>query len=114
MKRPIAAGPKDSSRTDISSPNLISEKYQLSKYHTKYRELEQEEDKLDQLVIRELYAFKDAYILSQIKEIQAQIKSMQNNGDMEQVFELMKKLTRLNEIKNVLSKELGERIILKM
>ena len=94
--------------------NLISEKYQLSKYHTKYRELEQEEDKLDQLVIRELYAFKDAYILSQIKEIQAQIKSMQNNGDMEQVFELMKKLTRLNEIKNVLSKELGERIILKM
>ena len=33
---------------------------------------------------------------------------------MEQVFELMKKLTRLNEIKNILSKELGERIILKM
>ena len=123
MKRPIAAGPKGSSRTGISSPNpnvsrlaanLISEKYQLSKYHTKYRELEQEEDKLDQLVIRELYAFKDAYVLSQIKEIQAQIKSMQNNEDMDQVFELMKKLTRLNEIKNILSKELGERIILKM
>ncbi len=94
--------------------NLISEKYQLSKYHTKYRELEQEEDKLDQLVIRELYAFKDAYVLSQIKEIQAQIKNTQNNEDMEQVFELMKKLTRLNEIKNILSKELGERIILKM
>ena len=83
--------------------NLISEKYQLSKYHTKYRELEQEEDKLDQLVIRELYAFKDAYVLSQIKEIQAQIKSMQNNEDMDQVFELMKKLTRLNEIKNISS-----------
>ena len=33
---------------------------------------------------------------------------------MDQVFELMKKLTRLNEIKTVLSKELGERIILKM
>ena len=78
------------------------------------RILEQEEDKLDQLVIRELYAFKDAYVLSQIKEIQAQIKNTQNNEDMEQVFELMKKLTRLNEIKNILSKELGERIILKM
>lgn len=39
---------------------------------------------------------------------------MQNNEDMDQVFELMKKLTRLNEIKNILSKELGERIILKM
>ena len=39
---------------------------------------------------------------------------LQNNEDMDQVFELMKKLTRLNEIKNILSKELGERIILKM
>ena len=94
--------------------NLISEKYQLSKYHTKYRELETEEEKLDSLVLRELYGFKDAYILSQIKEVQAQIKEAQTKGDMDQVFELMKKLTRLNEIKNVLSKELGERIILKM
>ena len=32
----------------------------------------------------------------------------------DRLFELMKKLTRLNEIKNILSKELGERIILKM
>lgn len=94
--------------------NLISEKYQLSKYHTKYRELETEEEKLDSLVLRELYGFKDAYILSQIKEVQTQIKETQTKGDMDQVFELMKKLTRLNEIKNVLSKELGERIILKM
>lgn len=94
--------------------NLISEKYQLSKYHYKYKELENEESKLDQLIIRELYAFKDAYILIQIKEIQTQIKEVQSTGNMEEVFKLMKKLTRLNEIKTILSKELGERIILKM
>ena len=92
--------------------NLISDKYQLSKYHSKYRELEQEEDKLDQLVIRELYAMKDAYILHQIKEIQAKLKAA--SGNLEEAFELMKQLTRLNEIKGALSKELGERIILKM
>lgn len=94
--------------------NLISDKYQLSKYHTKYRELEQEEDKLEHLVLRDLYALKDAYILHQIKEIQAKIKETQSHGDMEGVLELMKQLTRLNEIKNVLCKELGERIVLKM
>lgn len=94
--------------------NLISDKYQLSKYHTKYRELEQEEDKLDHLVLRDLYAFKDAYILHQIKEIQSKIKEAQNKGDMEEALELMKQLGRLNEIKNVLCKELGERIVLKM
>lgn len=94
--------------------NLIGEKYQLSKYHSKYRELEQEEDKLDQLVLRELYGLKDAYIMQQIKEIQTQLKETQTGGNMEQTFELMKKLTHLNSIKNILSKELGERIILKM
>ncbi len=94
--------------------NLISEKYQLSKYHSKYRELEQEEDKLDQLVIREIYAMKDAYIIRQIKETQLGIKEAHLKGNEDQVFELMRKLTHLNEIKNVLSKELGERIVLKM
>lgn len=94
--------------------NLISDKYQLSKYHTKYRELEQEEDKLDHLVLRDLYAFKEAYILYRIKEIQAKIKEAQSKGDLEGALEHMKQLTRLNEIKNVLCKELGERIVLKM
>ena len=79
-----------------------------------WEEFLNEESKLDQLIIRELYAFKDAYILIQIKEIQTQIKEVQSTGNMEEVFKLMKKLTRLNEIKTILSKELGERIILKM
>ena len=94
--------------------NLISDKYQLSKYHTKFRELEQEEDKLDYLVPREIYSMKDAYILYKIKDIQAKIKEAQNKGDMEQIFDLMKQNAHLNEIKNVLCKELGERIVLKM
>lgn len=94
--------------------NLIGDKYQLSKYHTKYRELEQEEDRLDHLVLRDLYALKDAYILQKIKEIQVKIKEAQTEGKLEEALEQMKQLTRLNEIKNVLSKELGERIVLKM
>ena len=76
--------------------------------------MEQEQDKLDQLVTREIYAMKDAYILRQIKETQLGIKEAHALGNEDKVFELMKQLTRLNEIKNVLSKELGERIVLKM
>ena len=97
-----------------AAASLISEKYQLSKYHSKYRELEQEEDKLDLLVPRDIYAFKEAYILHQIKELQSQIKTAQAAGDMEGVMTLMARIATLNEIKSVLCKELGERIVLRM
>lgn len=94
--------------------NLISEKYQLSKYHSKFHELEDEKDMLDQLVIRDIFALKDAYIIRQIKETLGKMKEAQAAGNWEQAMELMKELTRLNDIKAVLSKELGERIVLKM
>lgn len=93
--------------------NLMSEKYQLSKYHFKFREVEQEEDKLDRLVVRDLFAFKDAYIMRQLKEKQEQLKQL-SSADPEQIMTVMKEIAQLNEIKKVLSKELGERIILKM
>ena len=94
--------------------NLISEKYQLSKYHSKFHELEDEKDMLNQLVIRDIFALKDVYIIRQIKETLGKMKEAQAAGNWEQAMELMKELTRLNDIKAVLSKELGERIVLKM
>lgn len=94
--------------------NLIDDKYELSKYHSKYRELEQEEDHLDQYVPRDLYALKDAYIKHQIKIIQNAIKKAQAEDNMEEIIKQIQEMSKLNEIKDVLSKQLGERIILKM
>jgi DNA primase, catalytic core len=94
--------------------NLIDDKYELSKYHSKYRELEQEEDHLDQYVPRDLYALKDAYIKHQIKLIQQAIKKAQAEGDMDEIIKKIQEMAKLNEIKDVLSKQLGERIILKI
>lgn len=100
---------------DVSriSANLISEKYQLSKYHSKYQEVEREEDRLEQLVIRDLLALKEAYILHQIREKQETLKQIPPDA-IGQMTQIMEEITRLNEIKKVLSKELGERIVLKM
>ena len=100
---------------DVSriTANLISEKYQLSKYHSKYQEVEREEDRLEQLVIRDLFALKEAYILHQIREKQETLKQVPPDA-IGQMTQIMEEITRLNEIKKVLSKELGERIVLKM
>lgn len=93
--------------------DLMSEKYQLSKYHFKYREVEPEEERLDQLVVRDLFALKEAYILRQIREKQEALKQISPEA-IEQMKQIMEEITQLNEIKKILSKELGERIILKM
>ncbi len=94
--------------------NLISEKYQLSKYHTKFRELDNEEEKLSQLVVKDIFYLKDAFIQFRIKELQDSIKELQGKDELDKVLGLMKELAELNHIKSILSKELGERIVLKM
>jgi DNA primase len=94
--------------------DLISEKYQLSKYHTKFQEIKREEDLLTQLVPRDLLGFKDACIRRQITEISDRIKGLQHTGDMDQVILLMKEQDELNVIKKNLNKMIGERIILRM
>ena len=94
--------------------SLISEKYQLSKYHTRYRELEMESDKLDILVPRDIYAFKEAYILHQIRLLQQELKDAQVATDVERMKDLMGRIVKLNEVKSLLCKELGERIVLRM
>jgi len=94
--------------------NLVSDKYQLSKYHYKFRELEQEEDKLQPYIIKDLFALKDAYISHQIKKIQSKLKEAHKLGGDDEVIKLMTQLTELNKIKNLLCKQLGERIIIKM
>ena len=93
--------------------NLLSEKYQLSKYHSKYRDLEQEEERLDQIVVREIFALKEAYVLNRIKQKEEELKHI-SSDDMDKIFAVMKEISELNDIKKILSKELGERIILKM
>jgi DNA primase len=95
--------------------DLVSDKYQLSKYHTKFQAIKQEEDLLTHIVPRDLLAFKDACIRKQISEIGNRIKDLQQSGgDEGQVFLLMQEQEELNIIKKNLNKMIGERIILKM
>ena len=93
--------------------DLLSDKYQLSKYHSKFREIETEESRLVQYVVRDLYALKEAYILYRIREKQESLKQLPPD-DVDGMMNLMQEIASLNEIKKVLSKELGERIVLKM
>jgi DNA primase len=96
---------------------LISDRYHLSKIHAKILG-EDLDDKDSRLLEQNLLNFqvprattelKNAYVLQQIKEIKEKMKQ----GDPDDSVSLITQLKQLQEIKKVLSKELGERIVLK-
>ena len=116
----------DSGRFFLSHPDaeisklaseLMSDRYQLSKIHSKIlgeevgdkgsRLLEQ--NLLSTYVPRATTELKNAYVLHQIEEIKKELKS----GLPENHTTLITRLQQLQEIKRVLAKELGERIVLK-
>lgn len=96
---------------------LMSDRYQLSKMHAKIlgEELNDkdsrllEENLLHSYVPRATTELKNAYVLQQIKQIKEEMKQC---GDDESLA-LIVRLQQLQEIKKILSKKLGERIILK-
>ncbi|MDR3269377.1 MAG: DNA primase [Tannerella sp.] len=66
----------------------------------------------EQALRRDLFALKEAYVRQQIRDVKNKIKGLQAEGKIDEALELMREQTRLNEIKMLLSKELGERIVL--
>jgi DNA primase len=102
----------------ISSPDdvvrrvtteLISEKYVLSKVHTKYAKIETEQDKLNELVPRAIYEWKDAILENQMRDIRQKIKEAGNNA--EELTALMSRQMELKQLKSEFAKFLGERIV---
>ena len=97
--------------TEISriALNCISDKYELSKVHTKYQHIASEEERIGELVPRALFELKDAIIGQEIKDIQQQLKRGQ--GDESEKRQLMQRIAELFKVKAALAKELGERTV---
>lgn len=93
---------------------LASDKYPLSKVHSKFQKIEEESEKLLDMVPYEVLNYKDAILKIRMEKIGLQIKQAQDKNDSEQMTTLMKELFDLKETKKILSKHLGERIVLKI
>lgn len=98
-------------RISLLAVDLVSEKYQLSKVHTKYQKLETECDKLWELIPRAIYELKNAILEQNIKQIQKQIKEATQNKDDKKILELMEQNVELNNLRTTLAKQIGDRIV---
>ena len=88
--------------------DLVTDKYQLSKVHTKLQHVETEREKLPTLIPRALYELKGAIISQQIEAVQDQL---QHASTDDEITSLIKENQRLNELKSTLAIYNGERIV---
>ena len=96
------------------STDLLADKYVLSRYHSKMSKIEEESDRLLELVPRVMFEYKNKLLLETIKEKMLEMKRANEQNDMARQEQLMQEVGNLNVIKSQLSKTLGERIILRL
>ncbi len=97
--------------------DLMSDKYQLSKYHAKSigEEIDSKDSRLSEqnlleaLLPRATTELKNAYVLEKIKSVKKEMES----AESEEMLALVRELQQLQIVKKELSKFLGERIVLK-
>ncbi len=98
---------------DISrlAVDIAVDRYQLSKIHTKYATVETDEDKLIELIPRSVFELKDAMIRIEIQHLNEKIKGFSSSDDPQEILSIMQQIRERNELRTVLARELGDRII---
>ena len=90
---------------------LMSDKYQLSKYHTKNQSITSDEERLFDLVRHLMTDFKLAVIDEELKEILNRLRDPLILKDKEAYMKVMKHYKEVKEIESTLAKERGDRVI---
>lgn len=110
VERILSSSPDDTVRK--LTIDLVSEKYQLSKVHTKYTHVETEQERLAELVPRAIYEWKDAILECRKHALFNELKTLTAPERYQEALDVMRKLKEIDQVKTELAKYLGERIIL--
>ena len=94
--------------------DLVTEKYTLSKVHSKIKRIETDAERFIDLIPRVVFEFKNMIILDMIKQKLLQMKAANDVKNHAMVDEIMREMSQLEIVKKQLSKTLGERIIIKL
>lgn len=111
IEKILTSSPDDEIRR--LTTDLVSEKYHLSKVHTKFTKIETEIDRLDVLVERAVYELKDAILECQSRQLREELRSVcaSPNPSQTEIAELMRRNLELTQIRAQFAKYLGERIV---
>jgi DNA primase len=91
--------------------DLSTDKYIVSKIHSRHKQIPKEEKKLFDLVPYVVINYKNALLQNRMDEINASIREAERNGELERVIEKMKELAVYTQKKKAIAPLLRERII---
>ena len=94
------------------SVELISNRYQLSKYHSKSQKIVTDEERLYELVPFLMINFKYAIVSEELKHIMFALQDPTVANDEEKCNSIMKRYNELREVKSIMAKRLGDRVVL--
>lgn len=94
------------------STELIADRYQLSKYHSKAQRLVTDEERLYELVPMLMINFKYAIISEELKHMMFALQDPATAKDEEKCNSIMQRYSELREIKSIMAKRLGDRVVL--
>jgi len=91
---------------------LVSERYQLSKYHSKYQTIVADDQRLQELSTEITISYKYAIVNESLQEMLRQLQDPAIAIDGLKCAQTIKRYTELREIQAELAKRLGERVVL--
>ena len=91
--------------------DLIEEKYQLSKYHSKTQTIVSDADRLNELMYHLMVDYKHSLVEMELKETLDLLRHPDVMADAERCLEVMSRYKELMEIKQQMAKHLGDRVI---
>ena len=94
------------------SAELISNRYQLSKYHSKNQKIVTDEERLVELVPMLLVDFKYAIVSAELKHLMRALQDPAVVNDETRCNDIMKRYSDLRKVQNAMARELGDRIVL--
>lgn len=109
FEKDLLSHPDDEIRRLVT--DLVSDRYQLSKVHSKFTKIETEEERLIELVPRAVFELKDAILRQQIEQLNKQIGEASTTGDTAAIPDLMTRLIEKMKIRSEFARYLGDRII---
>ena len=92
---------------------LASDRYQLSKFHSKTQKITTDEERLFELVPLLMINFKNAIVAAELKHIMYALQDPVNEADDEKCAALMQRYKEMKEIQSLMAKRLGDRVVLR-